>query len=69
MSEKELNSFRTLVHESLINDYNVTEIEALELISDSTFNDLLEIDPIFVAHYEPEYWAKEVFEEHHVMQT
>lgn len=44
-------------------DVQVTYEEALDMVENSSMNYMMHIDPSFVGHYSPEYWAESILDE------
>lgn len=65
--QHDLDMFKSSVEHALIRQHNIDRKHALDMMNDSNFNDLLEDDPLFVAHYPPAYWANDIIEEYRLL--
>ena len=67
MGTRDKELFKSLVEDSLRNRCSLSKDEALGMMNESTFQDLLEEDPMFVAHYPPEYWVEDIVAEYKLL--
>jgi hypothetical protein len=66
MFYEEIKYFRSLVENVLISNYRFSSKEAVDIIEKSTFKEMLEDEPLFVTHYSPEHWGKDIVEEYRI---
>lgn len=59
---------KEMVLESISLSYEIAEKDALTLIEESTFLEILKDDPEFIGHYPPEYWADYIIEERNLIR-
>lgn len=59
--------YRDSVLQILVNQYDLSEKVAQDLVDHSTFRKMLRKNPEFVTHYSPEHWAEEIYEDYTLM--
>jgi|GEM_PF-6758070 len=60
---------KQMVLESISSSYDIERKDALTLIEESTFLEILKDDPEFIGHYPPEYWAEYIIEERNLIHN
>ncbi|RDZ05532.1 hypothetical protein C3744_29460 [Priestia megaterium] len=58
-----VEEFIRLVKTNLMKESRLPEIEAVKIMKDSLFWDMIEDDPEFVLHYGTAYWVEEIISE------
>ena len=61
---KYVNETKEYVIEIMTSEYNFDEIRANDIVKKSSFSKLLNEDPLYVMHYNVEYWVEKVLQEH-----
>jgi len=59
-SVEEINKMKKYVINSLVSNYRYENRDAIKIVNDSVFNQLILEDTEYVFHYSVNYWAKEV---------
>jgi hypothetical protein len=61
--QKNINLFKTMVEDALIEEFHINPKEVKQYIQNSTFLEMLEEDPIYVTHYDEVYWAQRIIQQ------
>lgn len=60
-SERDINEFKYYIIQNLVSNFNITELEAKDMLKASPINDLLREDPEMVMHDGVSCWAKLIY--------
>ena len=63
MDKLAIQKFKFYLMEQLVNQHNVSELEAQRIIAKSAINKMLKISPEFVMHYSVEDNAEDIWNE------
>lgn len=64
MSNLAIEKYKFYLMEQLVEDYNISQLEAQRIIAKSTINKMLKTSPDFIMHYSIEDNAEEIWNEH-----
>lgn len=64
MDKLAIQKFKFYLMEQLVNQHNVSELEAQRIIAKSAINKMLKISPEFVMHYSVEDNAEDIWNEY-----
>lgn len=64
MNNLSIEKYKFYLMEQLVEDYNISQLEAQHIIAKSTINKMLKTSPNFIMHYSIEDTAEEIWNEH-----
>lgn len=64
MDNLSVEKYKFYLMEQLVDDYNLTELQAQSIIAKSTINKMLKTSPDFIMHYSIEDNAEEIWNEY-----
>lgn len=64
MSNLAIEKYKYYLMEQLVEDHNISQLEAQRIIAKSTVNKMLKTSPDFIMHYSIEDNAEEIWNEH-----
>ena len=67
MNNLSIEKYKFYLMEQLVEDHNVSQLEAQHIIAKSTINKMLKTSPDFIMHYSIEDTAEEIWNEYVVI--
>lgn len=64
MNNLSIEKYKFYLMEQLVEDYNISQLEAQHIIAKSTINKMLKTSPNFIMHYSIEDMAEEIWNEY-----